>query len=290
MALTLDVYRPRNPNGAAVLFINSGGFVSGQARHYDSLAWDRYRFLAPTELHLVGDTTPIPLLEQFSFAQLLASRFTVFDVRHGSSPKFHSSPKFQLPEILEDLKQAVRFVRLHAGQWGVDPERLGVWGASSGGYLALFLGFTGDDGNAQASDSLSRVSSRVQAIATYYPAGYDFASDAKRFPDLITNLPALQVDHAVLDSLSLKHHVSASAPPTFIVYGTDDFPFIVEPSESVYVSLTRVGVEARRIAIPGTGHEFRGEDGYHAKHGRRALQEVTQWFREQLGEGPDGGM
>jgi acetyl esterase/lipase len=276
MALTFDVFRPEHPNGGAVLFISSGGFVSGQARQYERIGWNSHHYLEAHELHLEGDPTPIPLLEQFSFTPLLEAGLTVFDVRHGSSPTF------RLPGIVDDLDRAVRFVRSHAADLEVDPDRIGVWGASSGGYLALYLALT-RGGGAASVDRSAPGGSGIRTVAVYYPAGFDFASDAERFPELFQALPALQVERAVLDSLSLKHHLTATAPPTLIIYGTDDFPFIVEPSEAVCAGLTAAGAECRRIAIPGTGHEFRGAEGYHPEHGQRALAEVAAWFGQKLG-------
>ncbi len=275
LALTFDVYRPAVAGGPAVIFVNSGGFVSGQLRQYETTSRDEYRFLSPAELHLEGQSETIPLLAQFSFAPLLDAGFTVFDVRHGGSPWF------KLPEMVADVRDAVRFIHDNAAEFGVDPNRMGLWGASAGGYLALKTALTGEEGAAEAVEAPDRAS-WVRAVAAYYPAGFDLASDAERFPELIANLPALQIEISVLDSLSLRHHISSDDPPCLIIHGTEDFPFITEPSESVCVALARVGVECRRIAIPGTGHEFRGSDGYQPETGERASREVVAWFEEKL--------
>ncbi|MGB0578943.1 MAG: alpha/beta hydrolase [Limisphaerales bacterium] len=74
---------------------------------------------------------------------LLAKGFTVFSVRHGSSPKF------TIPEVVGDVRRSVRFIRQHATEYGVDPKRLGVCGGSAGGHLSLVLGTTSDAGNPQ---------------------------------------------------------------------------------------------------------------------------------------------
>jgi acetyl esterase/lipase len=124
MALTLDAIKPKaNANGAGILFMVSGGWVS---------AW------APPEVVLTAD-----LNESLGFTTLLDKGYTVFLVRHGSSPLF------KVPECVDDVRRAVRHVRRHAGEWGVDPSRLGVYGASAGGHLSLMLGTTGEDGKAQ---------------------------------------------------------------------------------------------------------------------------------------------
>jgi len=236
---------------------------------------ERIPFLPSAELHLVGQSETIPLLAQFSFAPLLEAGFTVFDVRHGGSPWF------KLPEMVADVRDAVRFIHVNAAEFGVDPNRMGLWGASAGGYLALKAALTGEEGAADAVEAPAGAG-RVRAVATYYPPGFDLASDAKHFPELIAELPALQIELAVLDSLSLRHYISSDDPPCLIIHGTEDFPFITEPSESVCVALSRVGVECRRIAIPATGHEFRGSEGYQPETGARASREVVAWFEEKL--------
>ena len=95
--------------------------------------------------------------------ELLKRGYTVFAVVHGSQPKY------TIPEILEDINRAVRFIRHHAKDYRVDPDRLGIAGASAGGHLSLMQGTSGDLGNKGAKDPIDRESSRVQAVACYFP-------------------------------------------------------------------------------------------------------------------------
>ena len=71
--------------------------------------------------------------------------------------------------IVADVRRAVRFIRQHAGEYGVDPNRIGVFGGSAGGQLALLLGTTADSGDPSASDAVLRESSRVAAVVAYFP-------------------------------------------------------------------------------------------------------------------------
>ena len=261
--LSFDVYRPRHANGAAVLFINSGGFVSGQLVQYTATGQSEWRVLEPHELTVQGAEPPIPLLEQFSFSGLLARGFTVFDVRHSNHPPS------TLDQMVEDVHGAARFILEHVTEYGVDASRIGLWGASAGAYLALQLGLA-FDGDAFA------------AISTYYPAGHDFVDAVGRFPEIAAALPALDIAAEVLDALGLKHHIKRDAPPILIVYGTDDMPFITETCEALCAELQESGNAVNCLAIPGTGHEFRGEDGYHEEHGSRANAEMVSWFVRHL--------
>src|SRR5581483_2005706 len=89
--------------------------------------------------------------------------YTVFAVVHGSQPKF------SIPEILEDMHRAVRFIRSHAKDHGIDPDRIGITGGSAGGHLSLMQGTAGDTGDPKAKDPIDRTSSRVQAVACFFP-------------------------------------------------------------------------------------------------------------------------
>lgn len=270
MALTFDVYQPQQGNGAAVLFMNSGGFASpAYGTQNEPVGPSSYRFLQPEAL-------PAPGYQQWSFADLLTAGFTVVDVRHGSSPKF------TLPEIFEDVRLAVRYVRAHAADYRVDANRIGVWGPSAGGYLAVFLGASGDEGDSTADNAIDQASRRVNAVVAYYPSGYDLVSAGRRFPAVAASLPAVQLDEDVLASLSIRNHISADDAPVLIIYGEEDAPFITEDSEAIYSAFQSRGVVSRLIAIPGTGHTFRLGDVYHPHHAERAMSELVAWFQQHL--------
>src|SRR5439155_3550362 len=100
-----------------------------------------------------------PLLLEF-----LKRGYTVFAVVHGSQPKF------TVPEILLDMHRAVRYIRSHAQDFKIEPERIGITGGSAGGHLSLMQGTAGDLGDPKARDPVERVSSRVQAVACFFPA------------------------------------------------------------------------------------------------------------------------
>ncbi|MHC4519893.1 MAG: alpha/beta hydrolase fold domain-containing protein, partial [Planctomycetota bacterium] len=136
MALTMDVYQPGEGNGVGILFMISGGWNS--------------KWVPPRQAVSM-------------FEPLLVKGFTVFAVRHGSSPKF------LVPEVVADVRRSVRFVRLRAERFGVDPDRLGVCGASAGGHLSLMLATTADEGDPNAKDEISRTSSRVAAVVAFFP-------------------------------------------------------------------------------------------------------------------------
>src|SRR5262245_28259135 len=103
--LTMDVLKPARPNKAAVVFLVSGGWMSGHPRV------ERF----------------VPAIERI----FVDGGFTAFVVVHGAQPQFN------VAEIVEQVRSAVRFVHAHAPDYGVDPNRVGLSGISSGGHLAL---------------------------------------------------------------------------------------------------------------------------------------------------------
>ena len=110
--LTLDVLRPAKPNGIGIVLMASGGWKSQAGSFRKWLA-----------------------------APLLRRGYTVFAVYHIAQPKA------TVMEITEDVNRAVRYIRHKAGDYGIDPQRLGVTGGSSGGHLSLMLATRGGPGD-----------------------------------------------------------------------------------------------------------------------------------------------
>ncbi len=264
MALTFDVFAPMGePNGAGILFMVSGGWVS---------MW------APPEV-----VRP-------RFDALLDEGFTVFAVRHGSSPQF------KVPEAYEDVQRAVRFVRLHASTYGVDPDRLGVWGGSAGGHLSLMLGLASDQGDPTATDEVLRQSSRIAAIVAYFPPvdlrprvtpddhfPATFPDEALSFaggvvvPDAANQFPALDFDDSLAASVSPIVHASADDPPTLLVHGDADTLVDVNNSRLMKATLTSKGVVSDLLVIEGAGHGFGAPE-----HSKSATDALVHWFTKHL--------
>ena len=86
--------------------------------------------------------------------------YTVFAVCHGCMPKF------EYKEIVADIHRAVRYVRHHAADWRVDPQRLGISGASAGGNLSLVIatGMLAPKPDPESDDPVEHESSAIQAV------------------------------------------------------------------------------------------------------------------------------
>jgi acetyl esterase/lipase len=248
MALTFDVFKPTSPNGAATLHIVSGGWVS--------------RYTPPTALRPA---------DQDLYKQLLDRGFTVFAVRHGGSPRYN------IPEIVPDVRRAVSFIRMTASRYGINPDRMGVFGMSAGGHLSLMLATASSAGDSASEDEVLRVSNRVAAAVAFYPP-VDLAPSAnavaterpsKRFP-------AMNFDAALIADVSPIRHVSADDPPTLLLHGDADKLVPMVQSELIYKAFMQNKVTTDRIVIPGAGHGFKDADF------KRATAATVDWFTKHL--------
>jgi acetyl esterase/lipase len=239
MALFYDVFTPPKPTGAAVLFMVSGGWFS---------RWQE------------------PSARIDSFQRLLDKGITVFAVHHGSAPLF------KVPDAVADVRRAVRHVRSNAAAFGIDANRLGVWGGSAGGHLSLMLGLASDAGNPEAKDPLERVSSAIKAVVAYYPP-----VDLRQMTGPSRRFPALDFDNKLAADISPLLFVDANDPPTLIIHGSADTLVPIASGRSIYDALKTAGVVTQFIEIEGGDHGFTNPE-----HRARASQAMADWFAEKL--------
>ncbi len=251
MALTLDVFTPQQgANGAAVIFVVSGGWISAH------------------------ESIGAPFFKEF-IPELIRRGYTVFAVVHGSQPRY------TIPEILEDMHRAVRYIRYNAKEYHIDPERLGITGGSAGGHLSLMQGVGGKDGDPKARDPINRVSSRVQAVACFFPPtdflnygqpgeialgsgilkGFKAPFDFNEF-DKKTNSFVVITDETrrreIGRQISPVYHVSKSSAPTRIIHGDADKLVPIQQAQLIIEKLKADGVPAELVAKPGAGHGWTG--------------------------------
>ena len=253
MALTFDVLKPKaNANGAAVIFMVSGGWVSA---------------FSPPQQSAVR------------FQALLDKGFTVITLRHGSSPKY------VIPEIVADVRRAVRFIRHNAKQWGIDPNRLGVFGGSAGGHLSLVIGTASDDGDPKATEEFMRASDRVASVVAYFPPVdlRPLARGIRTAPlaegERPERFPALNFEKEKAPDYSPIVHVSPDDPPTLLIHGDKDQLVPVSNSKIIYEAFQQNKVKTELIIIPGAGHGFQGEDA------KKANAAMVSWFEQTLLKG-----
>lgn len=222
---TLDIYLPPQgrATGAGVLILPGGGYQI---------------------LTLPGEG-PVPA----RFFRDNGVAAFVLRYRHG--------PRYRYPTTLLDAQRALRLVRARAREFGVDPHRIGVLGASAGGHLAAMLATLHDGGLLPAapyvSDSIDALDARPAFALLLYPV-IDLTDDAVTHRGSRTNLT--QDQRALYAPLSPQNHVSSTTPPTFLVHGTNDRLVPVKNSLLFYEACVKAGVPAEMHILDNGPHGF----------------------------------
>ncbi len=269
VALTMDVIIPPKPNGAAVIWVASSGF---QSHH----AWiEGSRFATNMSI-------------------LLNRGYTIFAVVHGSVPKF------TVPEYYSDIRRSIRFIRHNADSYNIDPNRLGISGASAGGVISLMMGAASEEGNSKANDPVDRESSRLQAVGCFYPASdlLNFQKDGGNVIPVATRCghaesykfrdfnPKTKVYIPITDQIRINKllrdyspitHVTSDDSPTLIVHGKADKLVPLFHASRMIEKLKAAGVKAELVVAKGKGHGW--EDMW-----TNEMKHIADWFDEHLAE------
>ena len=207
---TITVCRPpsEHDTGAAVLICPGGG--------YQSLSWDLEGEDVVTWLNSIGVTG-------------IDSRHRVPCGRSGNTPGT------QPVGPLQDAQRALSLVRAKAGEWGIDPARIGILGFSAGGHLAASVECNFDKRSYEPVDDTDKVSCRPDFAVLVYP-GYLLVRDKTELaPDI---------------------RIRKECPPTFIVHAGDDGLVKVENVLQAYLALKHAGVPAELHVYTTGGHGF----------------------------------
>jgi acetyl esterase/lipase len=282
IALTMDVFTPTDkaaakPNGCAVIWVISGGWMSAHES--------------------IDGVVSNPFVGDF-FRPLIDRGYTVFAVVHASQPKY------TIPEILPQINRAVRYIRFHAKDYNLDPEKIGIIGASAGGHLSLMQGCKPEPTNANAPDPVDRVSSKVQAVCAFVPptdflnfggdgvhalgegplgwlkAPFDFV-EPKKIPS--TFLKEQVVYEKITDekrreeigkAISPIYHVDAEDAPIFILAGEVDKLVPLQQMKTMKAKLDEAKVPNELFVRAGADHAWKemGED----------MKKVADWYDRYL--------
>lgn len=156
--------------------------------------------------------------------------------------KYRLGPKYHHPIEMWDAQRAIRYVRAHAADFGIQPNRIGIWGFSAGGHLASTAGTHFDSSDPGAKDEINRQSSRPDFLILAYPVitmEEPYVHTGSR-----NNLLGQNPDPALVESLSNEKQVTNRTPPTFLFHTTDDPVVPVENSVLFYLACRKAGVPA----------------------------------------------
>jgi acetyl esterase/lipase len=238
-----------------------------------------------------GATNPLPLIiwvhggawlggskEQCPALRYLQNGYAVASINYRLSQ--HAT----YPAQIEDCKAAVRWLRTHAKENGIDPERFAVWGASAGGHLVALLGTTGDVKKFDVGANLG-VSSRVQAVVDFFgPTDFTqmqkysltnapFNHDAADSPEAKLIGGAVQGNKHKAATANPITYISKDDPPFLIMHGNRDNIVPYQSSELLRDALQKAGVPVTLKIVEGAGHGFGGKE---------IDQQVAAFFAQQL--------
>lgn len=247
MALTMVMLTPKTVmNGKCIVSMISGGW-------YSNYEWIPYS---------------IKNSETF-----LERGYTVFLVMHSGRPMF------TILDAIADAKRAVRFIRFHSSEYKIDAGHIGMTGTSSGAHLSLAVATDDDKPDPSAKDPVDRVSSRVQAVACFYPpsdfihwgnmeidpmnklvldqadvyAAFDFKEwdpAHKHFVMITDKQKLLLISHQI----SPFYQITPDDPPILIAHGTADIVVPFSQSERFIEKLKQVNLPCDLMVKQGGGH------------------------------------
>ncbi|MFZ5830867.1 MAG: alpha/beta hydrolase fold domain-containing protein [Planctomycetota bacterium] len=185
------------------------------------------------------------------------------------------------PAQIEDCKAAIRWLRAHAAQYHLDPDRFGVWGSSAGGHLVALLGTSGDVKEFDVGSNLDQ-SSRVQAVCDYFGPTDLLQMDAHALPsarlkhDPVGSPESRLIGGAIQENKDKVRranpitYVSNDDPQFLIVHGDQDPTVPHHQSQLLFQALKKAGVSVRFHTIHGAGHG----QGF----GGREIEEMVNGF------------
>lgn len=234
--LLMDIFVPKgSSNGLAIVDVVSGAWYSDRGKIRDHTLAGMY------DIHCQRG-------------------YTVFAVRPGSRTRYTAA------EMDRHVKTGIRWVKSHAADHGIDPDRLGLTGASAGGHLATLASLTPEDASPNAKDPLQRHSTRVRAVGVFFPPT-DFLDwkDGQR-GDLKILGPLLFVggaegradDEIVAQAKSISpfHRVTRTDVPYLLIHGDADPVVPLRHSEKLRDAINAAGGRAELIVKKGGGHPW----------------------------------
>lgn len=228
--LLLDAYTPEDSTvkHPAILLIHGGGWSGGDKRYY-----------APMGRVLAG------------------KGYATFSINY----RLLTSTANKYPAQLDDAQRAVRWVRAHAGDYNIDPARMGALGDSAGGYLVAMLGTRDTRDNSDAA--LASFSSRIQCVVDFYgPADFTVPlTEATANPlgaAIVANFLGKKAGEAVdlYKESSPVTYVDKRSAPFLIIHGTTDPLVPVSQSEHLYEALHSAGIPTTLLLVYKQGHGF----------------------------------
>jgi len=182
------------------------------------------------------------------------------------------------PAQIEDCKAAVRWLRAHATEYGIDPDRIGVAGSSAGGHLAALLGTAGDTKIFDVGENLEYSSSVCAVVDNCGPTDLLQALQTPGYPSkwsAVTQLLGGPLDEkaAFASQANPINYISAADPPFLIVHGDADPIVPLDQSELLHVALKKSDVSSSFHVVKGGLH---GGEAFQTPHYKNLLKDFLE--------------
>ncbi|MBI1320683.1 MAG: prolyl oligopeptidase family serine peptidase [Candidatus Hydrogenedens sp.] len=195
------------------------------------------------------------------FSILCARGYTVFALRPGTKGEYI------FPEMLDQINHGIRYIKAHAAEYGVDPDRLGLMGASAGGHLTCMTALNPQPADPDSKDPLMHFDTTVAAAGAFFPPTDFLHWDTEveggiagqigelLFKDGIEGKTQEEID-AAAKKYSPLYYVTADAPPFFLLHGDADPVVPLSQSEALLKALKDAGVQADLLVKEGGTHPW----------------------------------
>ena len=250
--LKMDIYYPTTATGPvpALLHVHGGGWTKGD------------------KALTAGIIDIIRLLRQ---GYLVASI------------NYRLAPEYKFPAQIEDVKCAVRYLRAHASEYGIDPDRIGAFGGSAGGHLVALLAVADDSAGFNDSGGWSQQSSRVQAVTDMFgPSDLTTIFRGAMPPLLIQVFGTPDRNSDIVVQASPVTHVTEDDPPFLILHGDKDKLVPVSQSQTLHEKLVAAGVSSTLIIVKNGGHGFMPVGGIPDPNPFELSQLLIDFFNQHL--------
>ncbi len=240
VAMKMDVLKPlKKEKMPAVLFITGGGFINANKDN--------------------------------GIQQRMALAEAGYVV---ASVEYRVAPTGKFPEPLEDVKAAIRYLKAHADQFNIDPERVGVLGGSAGGYLSAMVGVTNgtrqfDKGENLDQDSTVKAAVDVYGLSDLTKVGDDFSPEVQKKHKSAGATEALWVngspvfgglDGGILadpektEAANPLHYISDQSAPFLLLHGSADTVVSPSQTELLHKALRAHGIPSTRYLVKNAQH------------------------------------
>lgn len=234
----------------------------------------KMQLLVPWKADIAGEQKKYPLIvfvqgsawtfpdvyfELPQLAQFAREGYVVATLTHRNCLEGNPFPAF-----LQDVKTGIRFLRKHAGEYQIDPERVGIWGTSSGGNTALLVGLTGDDERYRTQEYPEYSDKIKMVVECFGPTDLTYIFQNLKDVDTETRrlFEGLRGEDTEQNREKVKEmnpicqiQKGKKYPPFLIIHGNQDDIVDYSQGENMYHKLLDAGVDASMICVDGAPHE-----------------------------------